>query len=94
MNQEKPTYEQLEKMHRAAVESLQQMVERNNALEGVIAGQSRANSALGQKDDERQAMLQVQIGDHNATVQEMGAEILRLRALVVTLGGDPDEEVN
>jgi hypothetical protein len=89
---EKPTYEQLEKMHKAAVESLQDMVEKNNSLEAVIAGQSRANVSLGQKDEQRQEMLQAQIGDHNRTVQEMGAEINRLRAKVVALGGNPDEE--
>ena len=89
---EKPTYAQLEKMHRAAVESLNDMVEKNNALEGVIAGQSRANSALGEKDGQRDAMLQTQIGDHNRTVQKMGAEIQRLRAKVAALGGNPDEE--
>lgn len=92
MSEEKPTYEQLEKMHRAAVESLEEMVKKNNSLEGVIAGQSRANSALGEKDLQRDAMLNAQIGDHNATVQEMGAEIQRLRAKIVRMGGDPDEE--
>ena len=94
MSEGKPTYENLEKMHRAAVESLEAMVEKNNALEGVIAGQSRANSALGEKDIQRDAMLNAQIGDHNATVQEMGAEIQRLRALVLALGGNPDQGLN
>jgi hypothetical protein len=89
---EKPTYEQLEKMHKAAVESLDDMMKKNDALEGVIAGQSRANVALGLKDDQRGQMLQAQIGDHNATVQSMGAEIQRLRAQVIALGGNPDEQ--
>lgn len=89
---ERPTYEQLERLYDTCFESLEESVAECNTLRGVVTGQARANSALGEKDADRDAMVQAQIGDHNSTVQEMGAEINRLRAVCTKHGINPDEE--
>lgn len=89
---EKPTYEQLELLYTTCFKSLEEMAKERDALQAVVGGQVRANNSLGVKDQQREALLADQIAAHNATVQGMGAEIDRLRALVVVHGGNPDEE--
>ena len=92
MTDDKPSYEKLELMHHAAQESLETMARENSALRAVIQGQVAANDALGLRDRDRHEIMTQQLLDHNGTVQSMAEEIERLRAMVVRLGGDPDEE--